>query len=134
MNINRFGVNDMIFGIGIDEIEVGRVIDRMAATSGLREQLFTSAEIAYCESQKHGGRSYAARYAAKEAFLKALGTGWRDGLAYLDIEIVHDFLGKPALILHGRAKQYAEERRISGMHLSLTHLDEIAGAIVVLEN
>ena len=123
----------MIFGIGIDEIEVERVEKLIHKEDGLREKLFTSNEIRYCESKKHGARNFAARFAAKEAFLKAAGTGWRDGLAFGEIEITNDGLGKPCLVLHGKASEFAEKNGIRNTHVSLSHLKDLASAIVVLE-
>lgn len=123
----------MIFGIGIDKVDVARVAMQLQRQAGLREQLFTEREIRYCESRRHGAQHYAARFAAKEAFLKALGTGWRDGLAFSDIEIVNDESGKPACVVHGAARRKIEEHGITAVHVSLTHLPEIAGAVVMLE-
>jgi len=123
----------VIFGVGIDEVEVARVEKKLSDTPGLKERLFTEGEIKYCESKRHPSQNYAARFAAKEAFFKAVGTGWRNGFAWTDIEIVNDEIGKPACRLHGRVKQFAEENQITGVHVSLTHLRDIAGAIVMLE-
>ncbi len=124
---------DMIIGVGIDEIEVARVAHKLAAEAGLKEKLFTSGEIEYCESHRYGDRNFAARFAAKEALFKALGTGQRNGLAFSDIEITHDELGKPVCVVRGKTKQYIEEQGITRIHVSLTHLKEIAAAIVLLE-
>jgi holo-[acyl-carrier protein] synthase len=123
----------VIFGVGIDEVEVDRVRVKLEETTGLRERLFTAKEIEYCESKKDGAQNYAARFAAKEAFLKALGTGWRKGMGFSEIEIVNDDLGKPACVLHGNIKQYVNDQGITRVHLSLTHLKDIAAAVVVLE-
>lgn len=123
----------MIYGIGIDQVEVARVKKKLDDTAGLAERLFTEAEREYCNSKKHPEQNYAARFAAKEAFFKAIGTGWRMGMGFCDIEIVNDEYGKPACVLHGRARQFAEEKGITGVHVSLTHLKDIAGAIVLLE-
>lgn len=123
----------MIFGIGIDEVEVARVEEKLSRTDGLRERLFTPGEIKYCESKRYSAQNYAARFAAKEAFFKAIGTGWRHGFAFSDIEIINDEYGKPACVLHGLVLKYIEEQGITGIHVSLTHLKDIAGAIVMLE-
>lgn len=123
----------MIFGVGIDHIEVARVEEKLTATTGLKERLFTPNEIAYCESQHHGYKNFAARFAAKEAFFKALGTGWRHGMAYTDIEIVRDELGKPACHVTGKVKERIDEIGITGIHVSLTHVKDLAGAMVLLE-
>ncbi len=123
----------MIFGIGIDMEQVSRIEQKVRDQAGLKEKLFTAGEIEYCQARKHSGRSFAARFAAKEAFMKALGTGWRDGLAFDQIEIVNDELGKPELELHGKAADMLAAGNISSVHLSLTHTNDLASAIVILE-
>ncbi len=123
----------MIFGIGIDQVEVARVETRLARESGLKESLFTPAEIAYCDGKRHSAQNYAARFAAKEAFLKALGTGWRDGITFCDIEIINDQQGRPSCVLHGQARKLAESKHIAAVQVSLTHIHDLAAAIVTLE-
>lgn len=127
------GNRSLIFGLGLDIIEVPRVARNLARTSGLKSRLFTAAEIAYCESKTRSAEHFAARFAAKEAFLKALGTGWRGGLRFDEIEIVNDERGRPGLVVHGQVRDFCEANRIAGMHVSLTHLKETAAAVVVLE-
>ena len=127
------GPRALIFGLGLDIIEVPRMARNLARTSGLKARLFTEREIAYCESKKRSEEHFAARFAAKEAFLKALGTGWRDGLRFTDIEIVNDERGRPGLAVYGRVKDFCEANGIAGMHVSLSHLKETAAAVVVLE-
>jgi holo-[acyl-carrier protein] synthase len=123
----------MIFGVGIDEIEVARLEERLGRTDGLKEKLFTPREIEYCGAKRHGAQNFAARFAAKEAFLKAMGTGWRNGAAFAEIEIINDDLGKPVCVVHGKVKEFIETNGITGIHVSLSHLDDIAAAIVMLE-
>ncbi len=123
----------MVFGVGIDIIEVARIAEQIEKESGLKERLFTKGEIAYCESKASRVQNFAARFAAKEAFMKALGTGWRNGIAFTDIEIVNDPLGQPELQVHGKAREIANERIITAMRVSLAHLKETAIAIVILE-
>ncbi len=123
----------MILGIGIDHIEVERVNARINDHQGLREQLFTSREIEYCESKKFSGQHYAARFAAKEAFFKAIGTGWRNGMAFDEVEITNDDLGRPDLVVHGRAEKAIEENMITNIQVSLSHTKDFASAIVTLE-
>jgi holo-[acyl-carrier protein] synthase len=123
----------LLFGVGTDIIEVPRVARELAQSVGLREQLYTGREIAYCESKGISSQHYAARFAAKEAFLKAMGTGWRDGYRFSEIEIVNEELGKPVIILHGKVKEYCSRNRISCMHVSLSHTKDLAAAVVVLE-
>lgn len=123
----------MIYGIGIDQIEVARVAERLARESGLRESLFTPGEIAYCDGKRYGAQHYAARYAAKEAFFKAIGTGWRGGVGFGDIEIINDRQGRPWCILHGPARRLADDNHIVAIQVSLTHIHDLAAAIVTLE-
>ena len=123
----------MIYGIGVDLIEVARIDERMEAEEGLKETLFTEREIAYCETKRFRGQHYAARFAAKEAFLKALGSGWRDGIAFREIEVVNDELGRPTCLVHGRAEAAARRQGIRNIQMSLSHIKEIASAIVSLE-
>jgi len=123
-----------IFGIGLDAIETRR-IDRLISTraESFALRVFTPAEIAYCERKKNRAQHYAARFAAKEAFMKALGTGKQLGLSWQEIEVFHDELGKPGIRLSGRALELAQQKGVTGIHLSLTHLKELAMAIVILE-
>lgn len=123
----------MVYGIGIDMIEVTRIEKQVSAGPRFVERIFTSREVDYCERKKNKAQNYAARFAAKEAFLKAVGTGWRKGLAFKEIEVINDELGKPEIVLYGKAKKFAEERKIVNIQVSLTHLKETASAIVTLE-
>jgi holo-[acyl-carrier protein] synthase len=123
----------MIFGIGTDIIEVSRIKSVMERDIGFREKIFTEGEIAYCETMKNKQQNYAARFSAKEAFLKAIGTGWRFGVRFADIDVFHDVLGKPHIRLYGKAKELADKERITKIHVSLSHVKEMATAIVVLE-
>jgi len=123
----------MVYGIGIDMIEVKRIEKQISAGPRFVERIFTSREVDYCERKKNKAQNYAARFAAKEAFLKAVGTGWRKGLAFKEIEVINDELGKPEIMLYGKAKKFAEERKIVNIQVSITHLKENASAIVTLE-
>ena len=126
-------MNPMIFGIGTDIIEVGRVEQKLARTEGLKKKLFTETETAYCESKHRTALHYAARFAAKEAFLKAMGTGWSGGHKFDEIEIVNDPLGKPELFVHGKVREFCGARGVTRMSVSLSHVKEMAAAVVVLE-
>ncbi|HVZ39465.1 MAG TPA: holo-ACP synthase [Candidatus Kapabacteria bacterium] len=122
----------MIVGIGTDLAEVERIA-RALATYGeqFERRVFSDEEIAYCRSTPgRMAERYAARFAAKEAFSKALGTGMRMGVAWRDIVVRRAMGGRPMLELHGRAAQLAVGMRT---HLSLTHTDATAMAVVVLE-
>ena len=124
----------MIIGIGIDAIEIERVRVACTRTPGLLARLFTDAERAYCTS-RCGEASYgglAARFAAKEAVAKALGTGLR-GFRWCDVEVANDELGKPAVRLHGPAAAQAEALGVERVHLSLSTSTDLALAHVVLE-
>jgi len=123
----------MIYGTGIDIIEVSRIRAVLEKDIGFREKIFTAGEIAYCETKRHKYENYAARFSAKEAFLKAIGTGWRFGIRFADIEVYHDEYGKPMIRLHGKAEELAKNEGISKIHVSLSHLKETATAIVVVE-
>ncbi len=123
----------MIYGIGTDIIEVARIEKVMERDIGFRDKIFTPGEIAYCETKKHKYENYAARFSAKEAFLKAIGTGWRFGIRFGDMEVYHDELGKPFIRVSGKAKELVTDLSISKIHVSLSHLKELATAIVILE-
>lgn len=123
----------MIFGTGIDIIEVDRVENQISTNNGFAEGIFTKREIEYCESKKNKAQHYAARYAAKEAFFKALGTGWRYGMAFIEIEILNNQLGKPDVILHGKTKDFSEKQLIKNIHVSLSHINKVVAAIITLE-
>ena len=123
----------MIFGTGIDIIEVNRIQKVLERDIGFREKIFTRGEIDYCEEKKNKYQHYAARFSAKEAFLKAIGTGWRFGIHFADIEVYHDEYGKPLIRLYGKAQEHVQSNAITNMHVSLSHLKEMACAVVVLE-
>ena len=124
----------MISGIGTDIVAIERFqrfVDE--GNSALLQRIFTEQEQAYCSARKNCAASYSARFAAKEAFLKALGTGLRDGISWHDMEVAHDRLGKPELILSGRAMAVFLEQGLSSAFLSLAHDAGAAVAVVVLE-
>jgi len=123
----------LIYGTGIDIIEVNRIRAVMERDIGFKNKIFTSAEIQYCDSKKNKYQHYAARFSAKEAFMKAIGTGWRFGIRFADIEIYHDELGKPFIRGHWKAKELLTIEGISKIHVSLSHLKEMATAIVIIE-
>jgi holo-[acyl-carrier protein] synthase len=123
----------LIFGIGTDIVEIGRVEDKLCRTRGLREKIFTPREIAYSESRGRSGQHFAARFAAKEAFFKAMGTGWRSGFRFDEVEIVNNELGKPEAFVHGKVKSFCEANGIGRWHVTLSHSKDLAKAVVVLE-
>ncbi len=124
----------MIVGIGTDIIEVNRIKIQIDKDPGFKHTLFTENEINYCESKKSRYQNFSGRYAAKEAFFKALGTGWRNGMSYNDIEIKNDKLGKPEITLSNKTKVFAKEQGITTIFVSISHTQEYATAYVVVEN
>ena len=125
----------MITGIGVDMIEVDRVAKKIGKESGFREMVFSKKEIEYCESKAKKFEHYAARFAAKEAFLKAIGTGWRTGIAFNEIETTGDDVGKPEMVLLGEtAKSVVTAIGNLKIFVSLSHLINIASAVVVVES
>ncbi|MCI0362433.1 MAG: holo-ACP synthase [Phycisphaerales bacterium] len=125
-----------IIAHGIDAVEISR-IESMLNQHGQRfiDRCFTRAEQSYAEcgpaESKRQAERYAARFAVKEAVLKALGTGWRDGIAWTDIEVIREPSGRPAVRLHNRCAELAGQLRIGQWHLSLTHTQTLAIASVI---
>jgi holo-[acyl-carrier protein] synthase len=125
----------MILSIGIDIAEVYRMRDTLARTPRFRERVFTAGEQTYCDAKgAAAAQSYAARFAAKEAFLKALKTGWRGKITWQDIEVVNDSDGVPSLKVTGEAARLLEDLGAARIHLSISHTTEHAIAEVILED
>ncbi len=124
----------MIVGIGVDIVEIGR-IRRLRERQGeaFLEKCFTPAEREYCRRRKNADESFAARFAAKEAVMKALGTGWSGGASFAGIEVVRDDDGPPTVQLHGKTAALAESKGVLALHLSLSHSERYAVAQVVAE-
>ena len=124
----------MVLGLGSDLIEIAR-IEQSIERFGVRflERVFTPAEIAYCQTKKHAAESFAARFAAKEAGAKALGTGISRGVSWKELEVGHAPGGRPTLHLSGRAEEIARGLGIRSMAVSLTHSREMAMAVVIAE-
>jgi holo-[acyl-carrier protein] synthase len=124
----------MILGSGVDLCEVPRVraaIERFGAR--FKRRVFTDREIAYSERKANLYERFAARFAAKEAGMKALGTGWRGGIAWRDFEVTNLPSGKPTLAFHGKAGELAAKLGVRSVALSMTHTREQAMAMVILE-
>lgn len=124
----------MILGLGVDRIEIARVAHtdhRFGERFGRR--VYTTAEWAYCRARPNPAQSLAARFAAKEAVMKALGRGWPGGIAYRDIEVVRSPIGAPSLHLRGAAAKRAQATGIRHAAISLTHDNTYASATVILE-
>ncbi len=125
----------MIVGLGTDMIEISR-IERSLEQFGQRflEKIFTPGEIAYCQrKKKNAAESFAARFAAKEAGAKALGTGISRGVTWKEIEVRREPSGRPTLHLSGRARERADQMRVTRLSLSLTHSRDLALAVVIAE-
>jgi holo-[acyl-carrier protein] synthase len=126
----------MIVGMGVDVCEISRIERALADRAGarFRARVFTDAEVAYCGARgRTAPQSYAVTFAAKEAALKAFGTGWGKGLNWQSIEVARDASGKPALVLHGAARALARRRGVGRAHVTLSHAGGLAMAVVVLE-
>ena len=124
----------MIVGLGVDITEVAR-IQSAIETSGERflRRIYTPAERAYCEQFKNKYERFAGRFAAKEAAMKALGTGWRRGVRWVDFEVVREAGGRPTISLHGEAAKIAQQAGVQRVSLSITHTATQALAQVIFE-
>jgi holo-[acyl-carrier protein] synthase len=125
----------VIVGLGVDIAEVKR-IEAAVARHGraFLDRVFTPAEIAYCERHRHRFERYAGRFAAKEAAMKALGTGWASGVRWVDIEVTRLASGQPTLTLHGATRERAERMGVRHTSLSITHTGNTALAEVIFES
>lgn len=122
----------MIIGMGVDIVDINR-IQRALISPDFRDRVFTDNEQKYCLAKNAQGRaSFSGRFAAKEAFLKAIGTGLRKG-KLVDIEVVNDELGKPSLNLYNHYKDLMEQLGVKRIHLSISHTKDLAIAEVILE-
>lgn len=125
----------MIVGTGIDIAEVPRIrqsIERFGPR--FLERIFTEAEMRYCDSKANRAERYAARFAAKEAAMKALGTGWNHGVRWRDCEVVRMPGGRPTMRFHGKAGEFAAKLGAKNIALSISHTEEQAIAQVILES
>ena len=123
----------MITGLGIDLIEVERVAVKISKEAGFRELVFSTKEIAYCEKKTNKFEHYAARFAAKEAFFKAIGTGWRKDTAFNEIEITNNTDGKPEIFFLGKTAATIAELTLGKIFVSLSHVKTMAIAMVIIE-
>ena len=125
---------DLIVGLGVDIAEVDRIkgaIERHGKT--FLKRVYTPQEIAYCEGFRNKFERYAGRFAAKEAAMKALGTGWRRGVRWVDLEVVRESGGRPTLALTGEAQKIAQQLGVKRIALSITHTETQALAQVIFE-
>jgi holo-[acyl-carrier protein] synthase len=125
----------MVIGVGTDLTEIARIahsVDRYGER--FLSRIFTPSEIAYCQRKKNAAESFAARFAAKEAGAKALGTGISRGVTWLEMEVARELSGKPILQLSGRAAARARALGVARISLSLTHSRDVALAVVIMES
>lgn len=123
----------MIIGIGTDIVDISRIAKLLNAGKHFAEKVFSQREIAYASSKASPAQSFAARFAAKEAFMKAIGTGWDQGVSWKNIEVLNNSSGKPELVISGQSLALLKALKIDKMHLSLSHERDYAIAYVVLE-
>jgi holo-[acyl-carrier protein] synthase len=124
----------MILGTGVDLAEVDRIrhsVERFG--DRFVERIYTGREIAYVERKQNRFERYAARFAAKEAGMKALGTGWRRGIQWKDFEVINLPSGRPTLLLHGEAEKIAARLGVKNVQLSITHTSKDGLAYVIFE-
>jgi len=125
----------MIIGTGVDITETARIEDAVRKHGErFTRRVYTPAEIAYCERFKNPAERLAARFAAKEAAFKALGTGWREGVRWVDVEVTHAPSGRPELVLRGRAKEIARGLGVSRTVVSISHSGLYVVAQVIFES
>ena len=125
----------MILGTGIDITEVPRVAESISRFGDrFLHRIYTEGEIRYCDSKANRVERYAARFAAKEAAMKALGTGWSRGIRWRDIEVYRPPGSRPTIRFHGKAAEFAARMGVENVALSLSHTTEQAIASVILEN
>ena len=126
----------MIVGLGLDIAEVDRIqaaIDRHGHRTFI-ERIYTPAEIAYCEKHRNRAERFAGRFAAKEAAMKALGTGWSHGVRWVDIEVIRERSSKPTLKLSGASGEIAGRLGVKNIAITITHSGNIALAMVIFES
>ncbi len=125
----------MIVGTGIDIAEVPRIAESIERFGDrFLNRIFTDGERRYCDSKANKHERYAARFAAKEAGMKAIGTGWNHGVRWRDVEVVRMPGGKPTIQFHGKAAEFATRLGTRNVSLSLTHTKDHAIAQVILES
>lgn len=124
----------MTVGIGIDIVEVKRIKEAVEKFSDkFLQRIFTNRELDYCERKFNRFQHYAVRFAAKEAMVKAVGTGLRNGITWHDIEVLNDGFGKPAIASYRKNKQLLKLLHVKHVHVSLTHSELFGAAVVILE-
>jgi holo-[acyl-carrier protein] synthase len=124
----------LIIGVGTDIFEINRMKKRIEKEPDFIQSVFTSQEISYCEQFKFKEQNYAARFAAKEAVMKALGTGYNKGISFSEIVISNNVEGKPEIILTGKTLERAVSLGVTDIHVSLSHSKKQAVAFVILSS
>ncbi len=124
----------MVVGIGVDIVEIERMRRALSNGDSMIQRVFTEDEIQYCSDRKNRFQHFAGRFAAKEAALKALGTGWQQGIRWRDVEVLAGEMGKPLLKLYGKAKELFEKSGAKTPMVTITHADDYAVAMVVLDS
>jgi holo-[acyl-carrier protein] synthase len=123
----------MVIGIGTDIVKIERIARIIQRLPQFIDRVFTPAEAEYCLSKAVPAQSFAARFAAKEAVMKAIGSGWSEGIAWQDIEVTIGPNGNPGITVHNACAQFMESKQIHSIHVSLAHEKEYAIAYVLLE-
>jgi holo-[acyl-carrier protein] synthase len=123
----------MIVGTGIDIIEVKRVAEKVNRDSGFKEKVFSEYERTFCDAKPNSAQHFAARFAAKEAFLKATGKGLTIGYELHQVEVIEGELGKPEIRLDGKFRELATDSGWGKIHVSLSHVQDMACAVVIIE-
>ncbi len=124
-----------IAGLGLDLVEIARVEELLSRHGArVRARLFTASEQAYCERRRDSAKSYAGRFAVKEAVMKLLGTGWARGVRWVDIEVVRPPGAAPSVVLHGATARIAAARGIARIHVTITHDGGLAAAVAIAES
>lgn len=126
-------MDQIIKGIGVDIIDVARIKRIVGKDRGFVEKVFTETEIRCCADKYRPGVHYAGRFAAKEAFLKAMGTGLRGAMAWTDISVENNELGKPGITLTGQTLENFKKKNFQAIHLSISHTREYAVAFVIIQ-
>ncbi len=123
----------MIYSIGTDITDVKRIKRAIEKSERFVEKIFTANEISYCMSRANKYESFAARFAAKEAVMKAIGTGWDGRINWIDIEVLNTDMGKPYIVTHNATNEFIKANGILRIHLSISHERDYALAYTILE-
>ena len=123
----------MIIGIGIDLVDIERFSKNLSGGQDFQDRVFSDAEIQYCEQYRDPAPNFAGKFAAKEAYMKAIGAGLRQGVWFDQIEVLNDAVGKPIITLHGSVKERQIELGECEIHVSISHTRTQAIAVIIIE-